>query len=394
MSAKRVERNISTRRELFSLLRGQMQSTYADLRENQRLAYESSLIKSYVFEVNSPIGQLDNQYSTEWLEQVIGLNGNNRYKVDFLPTEEPGFFSLRVKVDNRELNLFLDSATDPRFWLGYTISESQPLDRWLEGVVRQSKAFDFIWLWPRFLESIQERGSFRGFGLDYDYRIFAENDTEETTYLKMQLWGSESTKDIYDILRKHPDFKDKVVLSKVRFKETSIGDTDQEIFAIQDVKYNGKFTARGTDLDVHLVTLNDVRSKYHKVITDIEGKYALKWEQSTQSGLVLGGYAIHFIPNAGHEIPVNLLVEKIFDGKEPFRLIGFPTSVNETSALVEVVDLHTGGKLTFDLHPDVLTVYLPEHTCGNSIARLYTNIQHTLSIPFEVEADNGDKLFN
>jgi len=45
------------------------------------------------------------------------------------------------------------------------------------------------------------------------------------------------------------------------------------------------------------------------------------------------------------------------------------------------------------LFPDVITVYLPEGTCGNTIARLYTNLQHSLNVGFRVEADDGQLLF-
>ena len=54
MSPKKPELNIQTRRQLFDFLQGQMQTTYADLKVNQRLSHESSLIKSYIFEVNTP----------------------------------------------------------------------------------------------------------------------------------------------------------------------------------------------------------------------------------------------------------------------------------------------------------------------------------------------------
>jgi hypothetical protein len=391
MSPKKPERNIQTRRQLFDFLQEQMQTTYADLKENQRLSYESSLIKSYIFEVNTP--EPMNGNSEEWLTRLFGLGDHPRYQVNLIPTDEEAFYQLYIKVDNHELRLYLDAATDPRFWLAYSISESQTLDRWLETVVRKSIDFDFVWLWPHFLERVQDYGYFRGFGLDYDYRKFEGAETETTSYLKMQLWGGENTRRLYNILHDDQEFRNKVVLSKVRFKQMGGEDHDTDIFAIQDVKYNGKFTARGTDLNTHLVTLNDVRSQYRDQILEIEKNCALRWTESTPGGVSLEGYAIHFLP-IDFELPVSLLVEKLFDGTEPFRLLGFPNLINEHSAVMEVVDLHTGGKLSIELHPDAMTVYLPEHTCGNTIARLYTNIQHSFNVGFRLETDHGDQLFN
>jgi hypothetical protein len=391
MSPKKPERNIQTRRQLFDFLQSQMQTTYADLKENQRFSHESSLIKSYIFEVNTSEALSGN--SNEWLTRLFGLEENPRYRVNVIPTDEEAFHQLQIKVDNHELRLYLDTATDPRFWLAYSISESQPLDHWLETVVRKSIDFDFVWLWPHFLERVQQYGYFRGFGLDYDYRKFENEEAEITSYLKMQLWGGEKTQEIYNILKSHPEFRSKVVLSKVRFKQMGGEDHDPDIFAIQDVKYNGKFTARGTDLNTHLVTLNDVRNQYREQIVSIEEQCALKWVESSPGGATLEGYAIHFLPDQ-FELPVPLLVEKLFDGTEPFRLLGFPNLIDEFSAVMEVVDMHTGGKLSMEIHPDVITVYLPEHTCGNTIARLYTNIQHTFNVGFRVETDHGDQLFD
>jgi hypothetical protein len=45
-------------------------------------------------------------------------------------------------------------------------------------------------------------------------------------------------------------------------------------------------------------------------------------------------------------------------------------------AEVEAVDLHVGRKLRFDIGSDWLRIYVFEGGCGNSVARLITNLQH------------------
>lgn len=390
MAPKNIERNFQTRRQLFDFLQGQMQSTYSDIKKNERLSHESNLIKSYILEVNnSDIYERSN----DWINNVFGLEELPSYRIRSIPTNEERFYQLQINVYDHDLNLYIDAATDPRFWLAYSISESQRLDRWLEGVVRKSINLDFVWLWPRFLERIQSYGHFRGFGLDYDYRKFEITDTDITTYLKMQLWGGENTQKIYKILQLDPDFQSKVVLSKVRFKQVNQGNHDPNVFAIQDVKYNGKFTARGTDLNTHLYTLNDVRKQYREEILSIESKCSIKWVNNSRGGTSLEGFAIHFLPE-GFNLPVDLLVDKIFDGTDPYRLLGFPNIINKNYALIETVDLHTGGKLSIEIHPDVITIYLPENTCGNTVARMYTNLQHTFNVGFRVVTDDGIELFN
>ncbi len=213
---------------------------------------------------------------------------------------------------------------------------------------------------------------------------------ETTTCLKMQLWGGSETTELYNILKGNEKFHDKVVLSKVRLKE--FGDSNQELFALQDIKYTGKFTTRFTDFSTHAATLSFVRSEYEKKIRSIENTYALRWRESEHGGAVLEGFAIHFVPN-GFAIPVKQFAERVLDGTAPFRLLGFARMLNDSSAVAEVVDLHTGGELSFEIYPDLISVYWPENTCGNSIARVYTILQHFFNGQFTGETDNGDQLF-
>ena len=178
------------------------------------------------------------------------------------------------------------------------------------------------------------------------------------------------------------------------FYLTIIGlhEDNKDLFALQDVKYTGKFTARGTDFSTHLAALNHTRSEYQKKIRSIEDDYSLRWCETEQGNAVLEGYAIHFIPQ-GFELAVNQFCKHALNGTAPFRLLGFIREPRDSLVVAEVVDLHTGGGLSFEIYPDLISVYLPENTCGNSIARLYTNLQHFFSVQMTVEADNGDRIF-
>lgn len=395
MAGSADRRNIQTRANLFDFLQSQMQTAYRDLKEKQRLESESTLIKSYLFEVDLPkelVGSKVNEDKLrEFVEGIFGEREHKESRVEVKPREETGFFEIYCSMRGREMFLYLDTATNPRFWEGFSISKSTNLDTWFYNVVSTRSEFDFVWLWPAFLEKIQKRGRPRGFGLDYDYRKFESGEEEATTYLKMQIWGGSETEDLYKHLRSHHQFRNKIVLSKIRMKE--FGDSSsQDEFAIQDVKYTGKFTTRGTSFATHARTLSLVRSEYEDKIQFLEDSYSLRWKEGKKGEVILEGFAIHFIPE-GFELPVKHFCDCVFDGSLPFRLMGFVDYLNDTSAVADVVDMHSGGKLSFEIYPDILSVYLPEGTCGNSIARFYTNLQHFFDVRFTVEADNGDKLF-
>jgi len=66
--------------------------------------------------------------------------------------------------------------------------------------------------------------------------------------------------------------------------------------------------------------------------------------------------------------------EELFSSRAPFRLWGQP-AVTEDEALVEAVDLHAGQRITIEVGHDWMRVYLYAGSCGNTIARLISNLQ-------------------
>jgi hypothetical protein len=73
---------------------------------------------------------------------------------------------------------------------------------------------------------------------------------------------------------------------------------------------------------------------------------------------------------------LELFLEQLFSAREPFRLWGIPQMSGDRTAEVEAVDLHVGQQLRFDVAPEWLRVYLSEGGCGNTVARLASNLQH------------------
>lgn len=391
MKTKAIQPAIQTRDQLYRFLQEQMCCTYQEVKENKKLSNENTLVKSYVFEVDLPrsveIADNRNQALKAFLTKVFCTHNKMMTTLSVLEKEEKGFF----EICSQELRFFIDATTNKRFWYGFSVSTSVALDRWFEMIVRSHVSLDNIWIWPEFLEKIQSEGEPRGFGLDYDFRKFEDTDSDSTTYLKMQLWGGADTAEVYQLL-KSSSMSSKTVLSKIRLKRYSEFTDDKSSFALQEVRYNGKFSAKGTDFGLHVATMQSVRRRYEEKITSIEKNYSLKWMEKSKGDLILDGYALHFIPQQ-FELPVTKFCEKVFDGTAPFRLMGLAMDIGNHGMVVDAVDLHTGGELSIEVYPDIITVYLPEKTCGNSIARLFTNLQHYFNTGFIVEADNGDRIF-
>ena len=383
MDASGAHRVIQNRRALYSFLQTQM---VAD-EERADEKYQTGVLKSFVFEVdNFPAGASRRKKAAHIRNLFTYHTKRTRLTFKAEVLEEEGFYMVTVRGKKKKAELWVDTSTNPRFWLAYSLSEAKNLDTWLRNVATQSKNFDFIWLWPLFLEAIQARGMPRGFGLDYDYTKFAHRESEVTRYLKMQIWGGIKTTELYSSLKQ--TFGHEIILSRVRMKETNSGIDN---FAMQSLGYSGKFNVRGTDFSVHNATLNHVRSRYEAEIKRIES-CSLSWVERENGGHVLEGYALHFIPQ-DILLDLDAFYPHVFGGVKPFRLAGLPISRTNTSIITDVVDMHAGGLLRFELYPDLISVYLRAGTCGNSIARLYTNLQHYFGARFKVVSDNGIVFF-
>jgi hypothetical protein len=80
----------------------------------------------------------------------------------------------------------------------------------------------------------------------------------------------------------------------------------------------------------------------------------------------------------GREVEnLDRLVHGLFTANEPFRLWGVPERT-PGGWFADAVDLHIGHPLRMDILSDRVRVLLEPETCGNTLARLLTNLQQRL----------------
>ena len=84
----------------------------------------------------------------------------------------------------------------------------------------------------------------------------------------------------------------------------------------RDLKYQGKFTVRGSDFTTHLGTLSNVRTRYEHTVKGIEDHLSIKWSRRNDGGVILEGFAINFFP-LGREIPVIAFGVNVMNGTQP-----------------------------------------------------------------------------
>ncbi|MGB8540805.1 MAG: hypothetical protein WCD49_04125 [Candidatus Acidiferrales bacterium] len=365
-----------------------MSHAYEQLEERQRLEASTSLVKTYLIEAHA-LGQANHErvlrtIRGKFTPEVLGT----RRPVRIRQTEDQMFFNVQIGNENDNTFFYVD-ASNPRFWLVHTASKSTIADPLVQKLILNTEDFDNTWLPIQLLTRIAGFGILRGLGLDYDRRAVPDIDFEQPAapvqFLKMQLWGNRS-QDVLAILSGREAFPDATTLSKVKVKY--LLDRQDEAFCIADIKYDGKITGRGTSYQSYIGLVTNLYRDYARRILDFEQRFTISVESRNENHFRFVGEPLNFV--FSHPIE-NLasFCEKVFSGAQPFRLMGVPISTGVDSFRVIAIDLHVGCRLTFEIFPRLMRAYLAPGSCGNSLARIYTNLQHYYNS--RVEALDGDQ---
>ncbi|EWG11610.1 hypothetical protein [Cytobacillus firmus] len=159
-------------------------------------------------------------------------------------------------------------------------------------------------------------------------------------------------------------------ISILRGERDRNSDEDNK-FIIDDIKYNGKLTAKGNSFSRHSRLVYELVNLYGGVIDKFES-YALSFEEGYLAG---NPFTITF----SKKIDPEKLVDLMFNGNEPFRLWGIEDETGNKQYRVYAVDIHNGNmgnKLTFEITSDYIRVSLPKYSCGNTLLRLFANLNH------------------
>lgn len=381
------------------MLTERMQGTYRELNDSQRLGSQGALLKTWVVETSGPSTESSGEAPDEVLRDAFTtktLGEKSRPKVTFVA---PDLSVISVKRGNDEIEIFADTV-DPRYWLLHSVGRSTSLDWTMERAIRDSMALDTLWLPPATLDWVSSLGHFKGLGLDFDRRPMIGDDDEDDpesqlTYLKMQLWGNKARR-VLTTLRDESAFPSETTLAKVKVKYFP-DRRSPEVFSVDDVKWNGKVTARGTSYEAHRGLLTRIVSAYSTVVERIERDFSISYDQwSSSSSKAAGGFHV-----GGEALVVRLtrpltdieaFLTKVFGSSDPFRLWGAPREVGADRFKVEAFDLHVGSPVRFDVSRSLVRIYLPQGACGNTIARFITNIQHHYDAAAVLMTAGGEKL--
>lgn len=379
------EPRIRNRRELHQFLEWVMTKTYELEREYQHLEEDVNMVKSYIIESHTPLTALE----------VAG------YNVSIAKTEDPTLCVVKFRKKNAEKfsTLYIDTVNE-RYWTIHTVEKSAVVDPFIDKIARNEIKKDYIWFPSQYLERFKEKGFPCGITIQYSELI---GDKKKTIgNLSMKLWGS-AAGDVLELFRElskikvsdtHPHVQEiceelsySSPLSGIGIKYL-VGDTQ---FVVDDIAYKGKFTARGgNSIDGHLFLLRSAKEDYSTTITYIEEEIAMGFTKG--SPLIPRGHPLTIVLTRPID-DLNSFSHELMSCRYPFRFLGFPRYEFNDFVALTGVDLHTGGKINLELSQNWIRLYLMKGSCGNTIARFYSVVQHNYDSNATLEGAEYGRLF-
>lgn len=322
-------------------------ATRADMAEALALD-PTSPTKTFVLEVHT-------DDPSEYLADMVG-------QADLEATEDAYLFKARVGA-----NVFWVDQLDERFWSFHTDMPARAASAFLRDQIERRRDLDWMWLpsghlrrpWPHTLSS-RVRTQFSG------GRFLPEDSA--VSDLRVQLSGR-SAEQLLDLIQRDPLYSSAVSFESV---QTTLAVDDVGVVT-EGMNRMGRFAVFGDSFELHLAFIRTVVSHYREFVELCERK-SLGWDALPDGGgMVSGGpITIHFSRPIED---MDRFVSELLAVRRPFRLWGVPDIVDGV-AQVEAVDLHVGQRLRLDIGREWLRVYLERGNCGNTVARLISNLQH------------------
>lgn len=374
-----------SRRELVQLLDDRMSLSYDQLKDHKELEPKMSLVKTYLVETKLPEEHDGPAYN--YAKKITErMGGGKRPIVRTLETDDSNLVTITSTYRGEGVTLFAD-VSNQRYWQVHSVDNSDAVDWLVHRLINSGPELDRAWFPSHLLEYFGSLGSFRGLSLDYDRRVIPDVDLESNNapvdVLKMHLRGNRAT-DILAMFRDQGGFASQTTVSRVKVRYAS--DIHGGYFTLDDIKYDGKMTARGTSFETHLELVSAISDKYSSIISHIERHSAMSVIRNSGS-VTFKGEPINImfprpIANLG------IFCDRVFSCLEPFRLWGVPVQLSPDYYRVSAVDLHVGSEVTFEISPEWMRIYLSASSCGNTVIRIFTNLQHHYDA--KIEAVDGD----
>lgn len=361
---------IQNRKELSQFFESIFKKTYINLKNRQRLEHEDTLPKSYIVEFNTGDKNINKSSEKDKRKILIETLGEIKEEVGFeiRETDDPSLTYLHTSA----ADFFIDSF-DPRFLFFHTLAKSNDGNRFIFGkLIKAGHHFDCAWLTVQFLEKLANKSAYVE---GWDARFNPIEDLEEVqkpTYLKQRVNVSIDEPNSWQRYENNKEvrFFNELPLDTLRIRSV----TEDGFIARARIQSDGKMTGRGTSYQEYLNIAIGVKDDYKKTVLGLENKYSIRFIKDNH-GLRISGepFTIRF----SKEIEkFDDFIDAMFSCTLPFKLFGTPQKIKENYYVINAIDLHIASKISFEISPTFMRIYLPDNTCGNSIVRIIRSLQH------------------
>jgi len=381
--------SIKSRDQMIRFLDGYSAERMEELDERKT---KRPLVKSYMLEHVGDTGKMKN------VMDIMSLLGIHTTQID------EKLYKLQEVGNNQEYMGFLEVLT-LRYFVFYTLHESQKSDKWVRNLVFNSPEIDHVWLsgltfnvlWQKVVQlNRSNRYTKIMFLHDSIYQVDGEvhkeseedEDEKETT-------ESFDDVDIIDIVeRRASKFSLVDKISIVQDKLKKLQELYSPLYAINQLRFpspigrgghdfydNGKVTNRSgnfRDHRSHIVYIQRIYDELMK-ITENKAWYSIQKKSITTPGafqrLVGAPVSIKFSENLSKET-FDYWIKSTFGRiRNRFRLWGNPIRLGSQKVHIYGVDKHLWQPIFMEITDKHLNAIIPKGTCGNIVHRLVTNIQ-------------------
>lgn len=356
MAARTGLVNVGNRRELVEELtrmntpdRGQRE---APRKRRASRRKKSDRVKTYILEAGK-MAQSSRGHMASWDMRDCGIDDLKRLCIR------------RSDSPDDTCEFYLDRK-DRRFLLLHTNEDTSHANNMIRSMVNEPDyAFDHAWFYSDMLKKWTDDRGDRDGTYTFDHRgEFQDNR------IKLRIEGKNS-KAIYEKLLGIEEMVGRASQRSVEIQSKSRYGFEK--YVTEQITNTGRFaTEQGGSIRDHLDVVAEHKDAYREVVLRVEDGMLGVGDDHGSKVLKGGPFTIRF----SKRIPdLERFIDGVFNSREPFKLWGARQVISEGYYSVLGVDLHEGSSIDFEIADDMMRVYLHEGSCGNTLLRLFTNLQ-------------------
>lgn len=388
--------SIKTREQMIRYMDGYSAERMEELDERK---IKRPLVKSYMLEHVGDPGKIKR------VTDIMNVRGILSTPID------NNLFKLQDTGNGIEYMGFLE-ILNPRYFVFYTLHESQKSDRWVRNLVYNSPELDHVWLsgltfnvlWQRVIQLnrpnryarilFQHESIYQidNDGAAQDVQSMEDQSEENDEDVSTGLFDEENSVEIVERRASKFSLVDKI--SVVQEKLEKLQEIYFPLYAISQLRFpspvgrgghdfysDGKVTNRSGNFRDHRTHIIYIQRIYDQLMKITEDKV---WYSIQEANISTPGAFQKLI---GSPLSINFkepLNQETFDywiqstfgrSRNRFRLWGNPIRLGPKKIHVYGVDRHLWQPIFMEITDKHLLAIIPKGTCGNTVHRLVTNIQ-------------------